>query len=502
MVSRGRFGGWVSRRAQRSGLLVAVVAAVVGGLGIAGVAWWILWVMLGARAEPPNQVELTKIALSVSAGVGGAVALVVAYRRQRDIERGRFAELFGAAARQLGDADVAVRIAGVYAMAGVADEFRAAGRRQQCIDVLCGYLRLPYEPEAGANHLIGRTETVEGKPTVELRYQFRQNDREVRRAIVDVIVAHLRPTADVSWSHHDFDFAGAVLEDCDFRSAEFAGQRTYFARTTFIGERATTFEGAKFTGRYVTFRDARFCGDSALFRAAEFANHDPGKGDHARRGTQFEGAEFQCPVSFEQATFRGPQICFRDTTFGELTRFADARFSAEFTDFRSAVFSGEQTAFTGVRFASPTTSFQRATFDGDLVRFDKAEFTGPAIDFEKVRFAAALTAFADTRFGVRPRWRQGPPVRTDFSGAEFRGRILFDDAVLDGRTVDFSGGDFRGEISFQAAKFAAGTIDFTAPTSWVGTRFFWDRDAILKPDNVEPARWPPTPVPRPPDEEA
>ena len=56
------------------------------------------------------------------AGVGGAVALVVAYRRQNDLEQGRFVERFGAAAAQLGSPDPAVRIAGVYAMAGVADE--------------------------------------------------------------------------------------------------------------------------------------------------------------------------------------------------------------------------------------------------------------------------------------------------------------------------------------------------------------------------------------------
>jgi len=65
--------------------------------------------------------------------------------------RGAVRRCRGAAAAQLGDHDVAVRIAGVYAMAGVADESTGL-RRQQCIDVLCGYLRLPYSPELGSNH--------------------------------------------------------------------------------------------------------------------------------------------------------------------------------------------------------------------------------------------------------------------------------------------------------------------------------------------------------------
>lgn len=101
--------------------------------------------------------KVLKTALTVVAGVGGAVALVVAYRRQRDLEQGRFVERFGAAAAQLGDPDAAVRLAGVYAMAVVADESSEFTRRQQCIDVLCGYLRLPYDPEQGDSH---RTELV------------------------------------------------------------------------------------------------------------------------------------------------------------------------------------------------------------------------------------------------------------------------------------------------------------------------------------------------------
>jgi hypothetical protein len=51
----------------------------------------------------PARIDALKTALSVVAGVGGAVALVVAYRRQRDLEQGRFVERFGAAAAQLGD---------------------------------------------------------------------------------------------------------------------------------------------------------------------------------------------------------------------------------------------------------------------------------------------------------------------------------------------------------------------------------------------------------------
>ncbi|MFG1795740.1 hypothetical protein [Nocardia sp. NPDC049149] len=80
-------------------------------------------------------------------------------RHADDTERAREAALrerFGAAATQLADKSAAIRIAGVYAMVGVADE-QSGLRRQQCIDVLCGYLRLPYDPEQGGS---GRTKLV------------------------------------------------------------------------------------------------------------------------------------------------------------------------------------------------------------------------------------------------------------------------------------------------------------------------------------------------------
>ena len=139
------------RRLSRTSLLTAILLAVGAGVGLAVLFNWAIGEFAGLKAEETPRIEVTRTALAGVAGIGGAVALVVAYRRQRDIEQGRFVERFGAAAAQLGDHDVAVRIAGVYAMAGVADESTRL-RRQQCIDVLCGYLRLPYDPEHGSSH--------------------------------------------------------------------------------------------------------------------------------------------------------------------------------------------------------------------------------------------------------------------------------------------------------------------------------------------------------------
>src|SRR5215469_15979102 len=56
-------------------------------------------------------------------------------------------ERFATAAEQLGSEKPAVRLAGVYAMAGLADDWKE--NRQTCVNVLCAYLRMPYEPDPG-----------------------------------------------------------------------------------------------------------------------------------------------------------------------------------------------------------------------------------------------------------------------------------------------------------------------------------------------------------------
>jgi hypothetical protein len=66
-------------------------------------------------------------------------------RRAHELDRqGHLTERFGRAADQIGSEQAAVRLAGVYAMAKLADDW--AEERQTCIDVLCAYLRMPYTP--------------------------------------------------------------------------------------------------------------------------------------------------------------------------------------------------------------------------------------------------------------------------------------------------------------------------------------------------------------------
>src|SRR6185369_1269436 len=158
--------GWTRpRRApRRRGMAVSVVGwlvvavLVAGGAG-GGLLWFLGWPQLPAsrQFDVGQLLDLLKITLSVVAGFGGVVLLAVSYRKQRvaedehalAVQRAerevvqKFNERFGSAAEQLANESPAVRLAGVYAMAGLADDW--ADKRQVCVDVLCGYLRISQE---------------------------------------------------------------------------------------------------------------------------------------------------------------------------------------------------------------------------------------------------------------------------------------------------------------------------------------------------------------------
>jgi hypothetical protein len=135
-------------------IALLLVVAVVSAAGIAVLLWWGLG-QPAIRVHGPwtatETFNFAKIVLAIVGGIGGVVALVVAYRKQQLGEAAErredtklFAERFTKAAEQLGSDKAAVRLAGVYAMGELADDWHAG--QQTCIDVLCAYLRMPYTP--------------------------------------------------------------------------------------------------------------------------------------------------------------------------------------------------------------------------------------------------------------------------------------------------------------------------------------------------------------------
>ena len=123
-------------------------------------------------------------------------------------------ERFATAAELLGSDQPTVGLAGVYAMAVLADDW--AENRQACVEVLCGYLRMPYEPDPG-------------KDAPEPQRRAFQAVREVRHTVIRVITTHLKPDAAISWQRLNLDLTGVVFDGGNFSGARFSGGTVDFS---------------------------------------------------------------------------------------------------------------------------------------------------------------------------------------------------------------------------------------------------------------------------------
>ena len=404
-------------------LAVSFTVAVAGLAGLAGLAW----ILLGAAGYRNHGAPALKDTISVLqlvfatvAGAGALVALIVAYRRQKIAEadsvhdRTRvFNERFTTIAAQLGDAQPAVRLAGVHAMAGLADDWKQ--NRQTCVDVLCAYLRLPHDPAPG-----DQADPAE-------RTAYRAN-WEVRHTIIRLVGTHLRPGAAVSWQGLSFDFTGVVFDGGDFAGARFPSGIVLFTAARFSGGRVdfggaefsggtVSFGGAEFSGGTVSFGGAEFSGGRVSFGGAEFSGGTVSFGGAEFSGgtVNFGGAEFSGgTVNFGGAEFSGGIINFSDTEFsGSMVSFIGAKFSGSTVSFGDAEFSGGTVSFIFAEFSGGTVNFRGAEFSGGTVNFDNAKFSGGRVSFIGAEFSGSTVSFADARRWSHPpifSWDGKPPM--------------------------------------------------------------------------------------------
>jgi uncharacterized protein YjbI with pentapeptide repeats len=286
-------------------------------------------------------------------------------------------ERFATAAGQLGDdKPPTVRLAGVYAMAGLAEDWPE--NRQTCVDVLCGYLRMPHEPDPGQD-----------APWPEW-LAFRAS-REVRRTVIRVITAHLQKDIDAakSWQGRNFDFTGAIFDGGDFSAAKFSGGTVSFAGAIFDGG-LVSFNEAEFSGGTVSFSAARFSDGIVSFNKAEFSG-----------GTvSFEAARFSGgTVHFDLAEFSGGTETFRDARFsdGGTVSFDLTVFSGGTVTFLDAVLSGGMVTFVGSRFSDGKVTFSRTMFSDGGSRFVGARYSG-RVTSSSGGFSGSMVTFSGSRF--------------------------------------------------------------------------------------------------------
>lgn len=258
-----------------------------------------------------------------------------ANRRNLEATReGQLTERYASAAQQLGHEKPAVRLAGVYAMARLADDWEP--QRQPCIDVLCAYLRMPYEPQTAP-----------------------QGEREVRLTVIRIIRDHCRGFAATSWQGCDLDFTGATLDGGDFTAMQFSAATVRFDKTKFA-EGDVDFFGSEFSGATVSFYEAEFSGGSVYFYSTVISG-----------GT----------VSFAEAKFNGGTVSFAEANFnGGRVEYNRAQFSGSAVFFTSTQFSGSIVHFDDSEFTGGAVDFTGAQFNGGKVDFNGADFGGGAVD--------------------------------------------------------------------------------------------------------------------------
>jgi hypothetical protein len=360
-------------------LAVCLVVAVAALIGL----WLAALALLNNPQLPRSRpisvrdtVGVAQLVFASVAGAGALVALVVAYRRQRISEaattndRNRVLnERFTAIAAQLGDASAAVRLAGVHAMAGLADDW--GENRRTCVDVLCAYLRLPYAPKPGEDAPAGT------------QLEFRSN-REVRHTVIREITRRLRNGAAVSWQGLDFVFTGVVFDGGEFRGAVFSSGTVDFRGAVF-SDGIVDFQHALFNGT-VWFTDAVFSGSMVDFNGAVFLD---GTADFS--GAVFSGGK----IDFIHAVFSGSMVDFSGAVFsGGRVDFTDAAFPGQKAFVRHAVVSGGEVHYTGRLFSGG--------FGGRVNFSSAADWSYPPV------FGWEGTAPVGVR--LPPGWLPGPAV--------------------------------------------------------------------------------------------
>ncbi|MFF0207807.1 pentapeptide repeat-containing protein [Streptomyces althioticus] len=359
---------------------LVLALAFVAALAVAALLFYLGWGALGVHKVKQEKTidastlfDLVKLAFGVVAGAGALVALIVAYRRQRIDEDGALrehtrlhTERFTTAVSQLGDDSPAVKLGGVHALAGLADDAPTLELRQTCIDVLCAFLRLPYTAEPDL------------PPDDETARHDYLALREVRHTVIRLIRDHLRLPDDEprSWRGIDLDFTGVVFDGGDFTRSVFKNSRVIFTDATFLSGRVG-FQSVECENCIVDFDRARFRGAEVEF-------------SHLRLG-------YDAWMSFEAAVFSDGVASFRGAHVSETAKLSlnSASCNGGFVFFPSVVIDGGLD-LRNIRVSNSQVHFDGAHFKGDL-RCEGATFgsaNGPhtVVSFDETVFEGC---FAD-----------------------------------------------------------------------------------------------------------
>ena len=294
-----------------------------------------------------NFKDLLSSTLTAVGGIGAVGYLVIKYREQVSIERDddrkdeeSADKKIQNAIQQLGSESPQVCIAGVYALADIANT-RRESHHQRITDILCGYLRTEH------NEAVESTIFSIFRENLASIDAPNHEDNPWSSCKLDLQGSKIIGNLELSYLH-----IGEI--NCD--NAHFAGKVT-FSESRFT--ETATFRGTIFKGN-VSFQGVHFKKD-AIFRGSYGENGPVFYKDADFRMTTFERAAiFQKDNDALNELEKGVSVWPSHGEY-EPTDFGDATFKL-YADFRKAVFIGpalfettkfndpEKTTFKGARF--------------------------------------------------------------------------------------------------------------------------------------------------------
>ena len=415
-------------------VLALVVFTVLGWLWGEGPLWsWQRWLTnwRGASAGA-NSLDLVKVSLTTIGGIGGTGYLVIKYRERASAERADAEQRLLSGVQQLGSGSPQVRIAGVYALADVADIYKGAYRqrivdilcgylrtqrgtwkvvtdnyRQRIVDILCGYLRT----QRGTWKVVTDNQNADDSPARKRDYV--SSDGAVESTILNVLSRHLRKRRkalepsqavrqdvedDQLWCDCTLDLHGAVInEPINFSGATFSADvRAQGARiladADFLNANFSSkadFNGSEFRG-YADFRRARF-GGFAEFQQTCFASTADFQDSIFEKKCNFNKASIG-QAAFNRAKFQGA-ACFKWTQFEKIADYTQSEFTT--SEFKGSKFlNGAKFWYAQFR---QHADFKGARFLGDIeTNFDSAIIQSAT--FENARFNEELNKRSDFSF--------------------------------------------------------------------------------------------------------
>lgn len=360
----------------------------------------------GNKAAEVEQKSTSDLRLHLLYITGGIIAILGLIETNRKNSQDHIREVHAArrdryieAVDKLSSEQAPVRLGGVYALAGLIDEWldddnvdeeTRMKEGQVIINNLCSYIRSSFPLAVRANLLESDIKPssygdgISGKGYAADQAAFRE-EQDVRQAIFIEMSKRFNNINDTkgdvsitsgTWSEFNFDFARAPifypLDDLTIENAAFSNARFYtstnFNNVSFIQK--AKFDNAIFT-RYTNFKKSVFS-QGANFNGTKF----------------FQGASFSDAVFTQNANFSGAIFRAQDVHIA-ITSFCNATFTQE-ADFRWATFTQE-------------ADFSEATFT-QKVKFNNALFENyePTFANEQLRARFSVhTAQEDYNFSVR-----------------------------------------------------------------------------------------------------